>query len=586
MSEIELLTGIDNLAAKLSPELQHEIVNNTATLWRTYTQRIRPILDQSQKAWRLYMGQSEKQNHNSVKIGHIARSVDSVHSFQHNTTFPSDERFFKGTALNDAARGYLDLYETWAALNMAEAGVMESFFNHRKRMFIDGTACLAINYRRKTKKEIRYEFPKMMVPGLQQERLQIPLTFLPPKETIVEDAVTWEGTQLESLELADWRIDPTAQSLEDTPFLRRWYEPVWRIQKQYPHLKKVDAYHQVIDSAKAANQQMTWSLSKNEIEGQEQALLIIHYGDFVLNGVVYENHAALILNDQTLLWFGPNPYHHGEKPYIVTPYNPVPGTLYGKSQIQDAIPSAHAVDKAVNQVLDIMSWAASPVFLKNLQDDAVKAQGDIVIEPGLHIPVTRSDAYQQLPINVSNIGVLLELIQVLESSIRETTGASPLFTGQDLESSPSGVTAFQVSAHLQGSNNRFQALMFFFNNSTLEPFMRMKWANDRQFMSQSYQVAGFEKKLTPNVLKQMQVSWNITANLATLHRNQELTNMKALIDMMPTLITNGLVVLKENQLELDHTVFLKRFFVKAGLPDIDEFLKVNQQENNMINDAV
>ena len=54
--------------------------------------------------------------------------------------------------------------------------------------------------------------------------------------------------------------------------------------------------------------------------------------------------------------------------------------------------------------------------------------------------------------------------------------------------------------------------------------------------------------------------------------------MKALIDIMPTLIGNGLVQLKTDQLELDHTVFLKRFFVKAGLPDIDEFLKVFNRE--------
>ena len=90
-------------------------------------------------------------------------------------------------------------------------------------------------------------------------------------------------------------------------------------------------------------------------------------------------------------------------------------------------------------------------------------------------------------------------------------------------------------------------------------------------------VPGFDKKLTPNMIKQMTVVWNITANLATLHRNQELTNMKALIDMLPLLVQNGLVALKEGNIELDHTVLLKRFFVKAGLPDIDEFLRVSDQ---------
>ena len=349
---------------------------------------------------------------------------------------------------------------------------------------------------------------------------------------------------------------------------------LYESKKTVSNAQQLENYHEVIEK-QHANSALTgtpYSIGLTEAEGKHNVLLMLRYDDFVIDGVVYENHVALVANDVELLWFAPNPYDHGKKPYIVTPYIPVPGSIYGKSLIADALSSADAIDEAIAHILDVMSWAASPVFLKNIQDEAVKAQGEIRIEPGLHIPVTRPDAYSQLPINIANLGVLSNLIQVLESNIRETTGASPLFTGDDY-SGRGNITAFQVSAHLQGSNNRFQALMSFFNNATLEPFMRMKWFNDQQFLSQSYAISGFDRKLHPDVIKQMEVSWNITAGTATVQRNQELTNMKALIDMMPVLLQNGLVQLKEGQLELDHKTFLKRFFVKAGLPEIDTFLR-------------
>jgi Bacteriophage head to tail connecting protein len=586
MSELETFQRVDNQTQQLSQLTCHHLAQDTATLWQRYTFEIRGLLQKSQESWQLYLDNKPSRStgkRKGLRIGHIARSVDAVHAFQHNTTFPSEERFFKGTPLNDAARQSLDLYETWAATNLSQSGVLEAFFNHRKRLFIDGTACLSVQFCQKRARSVRYEFPTMRIPNpFSEGTLSLPLTFLPPQEVDDADAIQWEGTVAESLDFHDWRVDPSASTLEESPFLRRWYEPLWKVKKAYPNASLSQPYfaHRQDFSNHSAQHALglnptTWSIGQSEPEGEASVLLMVRYDNFVIDGVVYENHVLLVANDTEVLWFGPNPYHHGHKPYLITPYIPVPGSIYGKSQVHDAIPSAHAVDTAVTQILDIMSWAANPVFLKNIQDDAVKAQGDIVIQPGLHIPVTRNDAYQQLPINITNTQILANLISLLETNIRETTGATPLFTGDMTSLSSSQPTAFQVSAHLQGSNNRFQALMSFFNNSTLEPFMAMKWSNDRQFMSQEYVIPGFTRRLTPNMVKQMQVTWNITANLATLHRNQELANMKALIDMLPVLVENQLVSLKEGHLELDHTVLLKRFFVKAGLPDIDEFLRVS-----------
>ena len=206
------------------------LVTETVDLWRQYTNAISPLLISSQKAWSMYLSQQSAgaDKKQRVKIGHISRTIEAVHSFQHNTTFPSDERFFKGMAHNDYAREYLDLYETWAATNFAEAGVLEAFFAHRKRAMVDGTACLAVPFTQKRCKKVTYQQPTLTIPSEVDGGSDILLSLkgLPPVRHEDPNGLQWEGTEAISLDFSDWRVDPTASNIDDSTFLRRWYEPL------------------------------------------------------------------------------------------------------------------------------------------------------------------------------------------------------------------------------------------------------------------------------------------------------------------------------------------------------------------------
>src|SRR5262249_18326276 len=162
------------------------------------------------------------------------------------------------------------------------------------------------------------------------------------------------------------------------------------------------------------------------------------------------------VNGQTLVWFAPNPYEHGRKPYLVTSLFPVPGQLYGMSLVRHAIPSAAVIDTAVDKLLKIASLAADPIFEVDIAEPTFKHSK--VIKPGMTFPVKRPGAIRQVPVNIANLQGLITIIERAEENIQQVTGASPILSG-DAPRAPGNITAFQVEQHVQGANNRFQSMM-------------------------------------------------------------------------------------------------------------------------------
>lgn len=592
MSESEAFEYGDNIVSTLSHSQKSAIVSQTATMWREATEAIQPMIDESREAWNLYLQNhpdgaeiskaSGLPNRKGVRMGDVPRSVDSVHAMQHNTTFPVDERFFKGVPENEEARNYMDLYETWATQNMAQAGIIKAFFNHRKRVMLDRAACLSVPFRRKKGRKVEYVLSETQSLALKiMDMLKLPMKGEgpKPKEVIDEEAILWEGTEAESLEFTDWRVDPTASTMEDTWFMRRWYCPTWEVEDEYD-VKDVQAYHVAIDRAqdvKRDKEEYTGivSIGTDETTGKDKALLMVRYDTFNVDGEIYKNHVALVLNDSELVWFGANPYNHGKKPYIVNCYTPVPGQIYGKSLIGDIIPLAHVNDTLLTQVVDSGSWLAKPVFMKNIKDNAVKSwDKNQLIEPGMMLPVESMGSVQQLQMSLVPATIQAQIIQQVAAQIKEITGASPVFAG-DNPNEGGTPTAFQVSQHVQGGQSRFQSVMSFFNDDALEPFMDMKFENDRQYLKNSYLVPGFEERLTPNIVKMMNAKFTVTANNATVQRNQEIANIKTfLMEMLPPLIQNGFAIPKQEKAEIDVLGLVRRLMVKGGFPDVDQTLKV------------
>jgi hypothetical protein len=519
-------------------------------------------------------------DHRGLRFGDIPRSVDSISAFLHNSLFPADEHFFTATPVNAVANRYKDLYEAFKTTNLAESNFSEIVRQMMMSLCIDDAVCVGVHWQQQKRKKTVYEAPRITAGG---ETLSAPLLGMKPK--VACDQVTWEGTQLEVLNFTDWRVDSTARDLASSWFMRRWYAPVHEVKATYG-LASVVAYQSAWESSAglSAGEGASEVFKNNglvapigfeeELQGREQALLMICYDDFVIEGKVYANHYAVVLNGQQLVAFGENPYAHGRKPYLIQSYHPLPNQIYGMAAIRHAIPSAALIDTLTDHALRISDLAANPIFEVDYKEPFFQESREV--RPGMTCPVKRpGQAIRQIPINVTNLNLILEMIQQAKQNIRETTGAVAFMSGDDLPNQSSNMTAFQVDQHVQGSNSRFLAVIKNLTNGLLEPYLQMAFENDQQYKSCDEYVAGFSEPLTPDLIRQMDFKWVVTSAQASNTRGRQLNNMKSLLfDVVPKLVDAGVVTLDEQKLVFKPVAGLKQLMVRAGMGEFEGLFSI------------
>lgn len=602
----------DNLLAKLSKNKQDYISNLVSDRWRHTTQQpfMQDILKSSEEAWDFYLNNQPNQadihampkggkkdgfdanrTNKGLRLGLIPRFVDSVRAIFRNSLFPQDERFFRGTPRNEVAREFQELYEQHRADSFAQDNAVEELDKFLLTLCLDRMAAVAVHWRTKTREKTFYE-PKVV---FKLGGIVVPVPALGLKKRVEKNWVEWEGTAIECLGIDDFRVDLSATKLEEAWFIRRWYEPIWKIEEDYgitdvlpyhashsqPNTDDPEPYAQTQYDAININPPIPFD---SEDEGKKNALLMACYDDFVVGGKVYKNHIAIVLNGNRLIWFGKNPYEHGKKPYIIHSLIPVPNMLAGLSLVHHAIPSAAVFDTAVAKTLKNLSLAADPIFEVDMQEPAFRKTQ--VIKPGMTIPVKRPGAIRQVQVNVSNISYVQGMLEMILEHMREVTGASPLFTGQDFSSAPANITAFHVNQHVQGASSRFQALMGHFTNNVLEPIMVMAFENDRQFKErvEYIPVGGEEKELTPDLIKQMDFKWIITSAQAAMERGKRIETTRYILEnLMPSMVQMGLASLSpDKQIVIHPEVAIKDLLLQGHVSNGPEMFQVVDVPQQMV----
>lgn len=591
-----------NILKELPEQDRARLAAHIADMWQKDTEQIRQLIDEHHEAWDHYKrnkadplpqgrkdGAASKPKHAGVRQGHIPRAADSLLAMQHNATFPQDDRFFRGTPQDDYSEDKQEQYETWLASNFAEGGYVEELMKHRLNCILDGTALLAVKWEQRKRRKVFYdpiyEVPSSPLAAFGQ-MLGLPVPTPEPVQVgvqrrEVEDWVEWEGSAIEALDFTDWRADPLARKYEDAHLLRRWYMPVWQVKRDYD-LDEVKPYHDYLSdddfrrSREQSGIEVHDSIGKAEEEGKENALLMVCYDTFMVAGKVYENHVALVLNDSELLWFGPNPYDHGMKPYILTPYSVMPGQVYGQSAIKQALPLAAVSDKATNLILKLGNWAANPVFLRRLSTEVMRRMQDIQIVPGMTLDINQEGDIRQLEISLGNIAVLDGIRQAAEEKIMEIAKTPSVMTGED--PNKLGVTAFEIDQRVQAAGSHSQLNMTIFNNMCLEPLMQQAHENMRQYKTRDEFIQSYDEPLTPDDIKRLDFKWVITSTNAMVTRAKQLANKTALLQQLPNLLQLGIIKLKPNYGELDGAGLIKSIAQDSGTKDLDAYFEVVSQE--------
>jgi len=582
----------------LTKEQKRKLAKIVNERWRNATGKLWELIEDSSEGWDFYLRNTPnhrrggitrfKPKHdtntsqrqpNGLRFGLIPRSVDSVLSIVFNALFPSDERFFRGTAMSVFSQEMQEMYEMYRTRNYQEDNTVTELKCALLNGMFDPAFCLAVPWKKKTRDKVVYEPPSMVAGGL-----EIPIPILPPRKKTIKDHVEWEGTQVQCLDFNDWRVDPDARSMEDTWFTRRWYMPVWQVEEMYG-LEDVEPAASAWELEEDENEKRElYGLPpidfETEEEAKKQALLMISYDDFEIDGEIFKNHAVVTLNGKDVVWFGPNPYNHGRIPYIVSTLVKVPNQIYGLPYMKHALPSAAVIDTAVEKSLKISALAAEPIFEVDATEPAFRRGR--TVETGQTYPVKRPGAIRQVQVNVANLSILLDLIQRAEDNIREVTGASPIFTGDDFANSPANITAFQIDQHIQGANSRFQVVMKQVTDTVLEPLLFITFENDKQFKSSDEFVSfgGGVEVLTPDMIKQLDFKWTVTSAQAAQTRAQELANIRGALQEMAQLAQLGVIDLAQDRWEFDHNEAIKQMFIRAGVPDTDNLFRPVTDSND------
>lgn len=585
-------------SVRLTDSQKNELLDGCMARWVNWNETIADIRDRSVESWQLYLeNRPDHLYYNNADDAAISSSrvrrpvleqaVDGTIAQQHLASFPSDERFFKAKPLDKETGKYMDVYEKHVETRLSMVDFMVNSYKDRKNMMLDGVSCVWHPFIRKTETKIKYTFP---------EQLGLPLISEDP-QPVPTETVTLEATGFIPLSLSDWVVDPKVDNLEEANLIwRRWIE-VEKLKAirglnvpdnltAYSHEETTDT-NQSDKDLKYEYLGIQRTYQEDDYSAATMALVYEEWGDFYLDGEIFENHVLVQANDCHVLYFGPNPYAHGKKPFTVTPYIPICGTLYGKSLSQAIIPLCHVLDGMLNQTVDIIKNAI-PAFTYLTSDTALLeffSDGVISVMPGEGIPVKDHNSIKQLQgTDLGAVNQLFTAMMQLKEEIRESTGGVSYATGTQAPSDPER-TATETNALVSGTNTRFQLLIQVYEEYRLKQYLHMIYENDRQYMTQEAYVEDENEELMPNTVKSLNLTFDVTGSRSIMNRAKEIQDYDMLMqNYIPALIQAGYAQDNGDRIMFDVPEIFKRRAAMSNIRDLDnvmEVVKLEEQQQAM-----
>lgn len=578
-----------NKRSKIATHIQDGLVLGSNQRWNLWTQGILPILSKSQESRQLYMenrpeaevtNKPDDVTRSRVRRPVIAQAIDSTIAQQHLASFPTDESFFKGRPKNKLAADRLPTYEKYCEQRLAFLDFILHALKARVSKALDGTVAVWFPYGRSKKVEVTYDFPTLF-------GLKLPLG---KPRAIEKEVVDFEGTDFVPLNLEDWRIDPTATRFSETNFIWRRWVTVEQLQnvKALANTEDLKPYGKCWGAGgddSAIRKQQNYRLmgieptflgDDNGVASQ-MVLLQEEWGDFYFDGKYYHNYVLIYSNDCTFHYFDKNPHHHAEKPFGVSPYIPLPDTLYGKSQAQDIIPLAHAGDSLVNNAIEAIKVTGTPTFTYRVTDTSVMeffGDGPVSLVAGEGIPVQDHTSIAPVVWDRQALQEVSGLLQMLKEEIRESTGGVSYATGGITDQGPDR-TATETNALVSGTSTRFQLLLLLDEILLYKPFLNQTISNDKQYMSAEAFVADEDKPLTPNEIKLMMLIFDVTGSKTVMNRAKELQDYDGFLqNYLPGLIKNNLASDNGDKIIFNIPELMKRRMSMSSMRDLDSFMEI------------
>lgn len=570
---------------KLDEDDQRLLVDSAVKEWMTFTDLIDGKLEQSAENWQAYCenrpadtGLTEpddaESSHASVRTGLLPATLDGMHAQLCLAAYPAGTQFSEPKPRNLLSKRNKQNYERLCQLNAQKLNQLVYAYQDIKQLLLDGTSAVWHPWVQLAKKKPVYKGSSGLIDPNDPDMDDLDELLQGDVQKSYRDYVEAEGTGFYPLALDDWRANPTVDNMDDTPFLwRRWVYPEdikenehWVNTEDvvpYKNLLFDDTYivekleYQDIDGTQQYHSHLMGKGDDDGVYPDGMVCLFERWGDFYLNGKLYRNHILVYSNDRTLHWFGPNYYDHQEKPFSISPFISIPGSLYGKTSITDAIPMMHAVDTLVNQALDIISVTANAPNLYNPGDAALQAyiQKHQTIRPGAFIPSNNPAAVVPLRGDLAGLQVINSSMTQLGEFMRNVTGGVPYATGGITQSEQRTLGEVEILA--SATNSRFQSTLQTYERYRLQRFVLQEFENYRQYMSEEVEVTEEGKKITPNVMKLLDFDFDITGSRTVLNKSRSLQDIRDALALFPSMVQAGAAELKPSNKTLNPMVLFE-----------------------------
>lgn len=576
-----------NKSQTVSRELKASLLKMTKDRWEYSTDQIRHLLHLSQRAWEAYLDNTisseadlESRSTNGVlkspRMGLIPKTVNTLLSIHHNASFADEKNYFDATPLNERAETMKPYYEASLIQRAQSRNHLQKLRMLRLCSILDGTACLYVKHTHEVNDRITYEEEQAPQVGMDGAPVMVPTGSV--VETRMKEVV-FDGADLEIVPFSDWRADPYARDIDEAYFLRRMWVDCYKAQEMFPSAPKnlfvpyssalKDEYMEQNKDSFYFAYSKSKDVEKDNLDAKEKCLLTFHYDDFWVNKKLYRNHLCVIVNNIDVVWFGENPYNHGKKPYLITPYMEIPNQLYGVSAVYHLLPSSEIVDAGFKTLYDNAKWTSSPIFIGDFTDPYLSQQKDLKLEGGTVIPVMNKDSLTQLPINLGNVAYLKEVIGLASDTVKEVSGATEMMMGETPDKTH--ISALDTSVRADNGSSRFQTILDTFNRYVTKPLMQMIYENDRQYKVRDEFVAG--AILTPEDIKLSEFSIDtVSATASMLKSRTAQQKFQLLTGTLPQLMQMGVVTPKPQEVQADVGKLLVSFLQDMNILNADQYV--------------
>jgi hypothetical protein len=575
----------DLIAVKLTEPQQNELIGMAIKKRRTWLQMTQDYRDKALEVRQLYLENRPKaqsytepdvasESRSNVRMPLMAQAVDSTLAQQHTGTFPTDEKFYKVHAKNDLTEAKQLLYEDATEKRLQDINFMHKAKMDRMNAMLDGVSCVWHPYLQKKRRKAVYTPKTFLGISLGQ-----------PTKTY-EEQVYLEATDYIPLNLEDWWLDPTVDDFDNTNFIwRQWVDVEYlKTIKEFKNTKDVKTLKSYMDEGESRLQtnyqyagfEVAFSDAEKEL-GKDKAMLFEEWGDFYIDGTHYENHVLIYSNESTFHGLFENPFDHGYKPFSLGAYLPTPGTLMGKSLGRDVVPLVHAYDAFLNSAIDIMNYAAGPIWTYLVSDQALKARfaegKKVVVGPGDWLPVQSHDSLRPIQTDLQNLQVASMFMQRVKEEVRESTGGVSYATG-GISGVDTDRTATEVNTLASGTSTRYQDLIQSYEDAKLKRFLWMWFENDRQFLSEP--IEQDDDVITLDDIKQMDLTIEVIGSKTSMSQSRQSTALLGIMNMMPQLFQTQMFKPKADVTEVDLSGMLIQIGRDQGARNIEDYLDTVQ----------